>query len=344
MTALRVLHVVGGYPTPERPHNQVFLQTQIDSLTAAGIRCAVLNLSGRRLGKYVTGWEQVRRALARDTYDLLHAHYAYCGAISLAHGLPVVTSLLGSDLTGAAGADGHHSDLARRCHLALARFVARSSAACIVKSPRMGAELGLEVHVVPNGVDISRFQPLAPQLRAELRSSLGLATETRYALFAGDPQRRLKRYPLARAAVDAAAARVPFPLELLTLCGQSHAEVIRYMQACDLLVLTSTSEGSPNVVKEAMAAGLAVVSVDVGDTRERLGGVAGCRVTDVDDPVTIGTAIAEVLTSGEPREGPRAVASLSLEAVAAQVIRIYESAVESRRPQPTGLAAGKASR
>jgi teichuronic acid biosynthesis glycosyltransferase TuaC len=340
MTALRVLHVVGGYPTPERPHNQVFLQTQIDSLAVAGVRCEVLNLRGRRLGKYLTGWEQVRRALRRDPYDLLHAHYAYCGAICLGHGRPVVTSLLGSDLVGVAGDDGHHSDLSRRSHRALARFVARRSTACIVKSQRMRDDLGLEVYVIPNGVDFAQFKPLPPPQRAELRSALGLASDTRYALFAGDPQRRLKRYPLARAAVDVAAARVPFPLELLTLCGQSHAEVIRYMQACDLLVLTSTSEGSPNVVKEAMAAGLAVITVDVGDTRERLAGVSGCRVTDTDDPDAIGTAIAEVLTSGEPRDGRRAVASLSIEAVAARIIQVYEAAVERRRHQPTGLRAG----
>ncbi len=94
-----------------------------------------------------------------------------------------------------------------------------------------------------------------------------------------------------------------------------------------MLLLTSTSEGSPNVVKEAMAAGMAVVSVDVGDTRERLAGVSGCRVTDADDPDTIAAAIADVLTSPEPREGRQAVAPLRIEAVAAKIIAIYEDAL-----------------
>jgi glycosyltransferase involved in cell wall biosynthesis len=325
--ALRVLHVVGGYPTEERPHNQVFLKTQIESLAVAGVHCEVLNLRGRSVGKYVTGWAQVRCELRRAPFDLLHAHYAYCGVACLGHGLPLVLSLLGSDLVGFAGSDGRYSRFSRASHRALSRFVSAQSAVCIVKSRQMQQVLGLDVHVVPNGVDLAQFQPLPPQQRAEVRAALSLAPGTRYVLFAGDPRRPLKRYSLAQGAVALAASRVPFPLELRPLSGQSHGDVIRHMQACDLLLLTSTSEGSPNVVKEAMASGLAVVAVDVGDTRDRLAGVSGCRVTDADDPGTIAAAITDVLTSQEPRAGRQAVTPLRIEAVAARIIAIYEDAL-----------------
>lgn len=330
MMALRVLHVVGGYPTPARPHNQVFIQTQVESLTAAGVHCEVLDLRGRSVGKYATGWNQVRRELRRAPFDLLHAHYAYCGVVCLGHGLPLVTSLLGSDLVGFADSNGRYSRFSRGSHRALSRFVAARSTACIVKSQQMRDALGMDVHVVPNGVDLARFHPLAPEQRAEVRAALGLSADTLYILFAGDPRRPLKRYPLAQASVAAAAMRVPFPLVLVPLTGRSHADVIRYMQACDMLLLTSTSEGSPNVVKEAMAAGMIVVSVDVGDTRERLAGVSGCRVIDSDDPASIAAAIADVLMSDEPREGRQAVAPLRIEAIAAQVVAIYQNASRRR--------------
>ncbi len=193
--ALRVLHVVGGYPTPQRPHNQVFLKTQVESLVAAGVHCEVLDLRGRSAGKYLTGWVQVRRTLRRAPFDLLHAHYAYCGVVCLGHGLPLVTSLLGSDLVGFAGSDGRHSRLSRRSHRALARgFVAARSAACIVKSQQMRDDLGLDVHVVPNGVDLAQFQPLAPQPARGVESGSRHDPTHRYILFAGDPQRPLKRY------------------------------------------------------------------------------------------------------------------------------------------------------
>lgn len=150
-----------------------------------------------------------------------------------------------------------------------------------------------------------------------------MAQGTRYVLFGADPGRPRKRYALAQAAVAAAAPRVGFPLELLPLHGRPHEEIARTMRAGDALLLTSNLEGSPNVVKEAMASNLRIVSVDVGDTRERLEDVAGCRVTADDSPEALGAALAELLgETGEPA-GREAVRELSLEAVAERVRGIY---------------------
>lgn len=338
---LRVLHVVAGYPTPERPHNQMFIKTQVDSLIAAGIECDVLVLHGSGFRKYLTGHAQVRHRLRAGRFDLLHAHYSYCAPACLGHGVPLVTSLLGSDLVGLPDAAGRYSPLSKASHRALARFVISRSAAGIVKSRQMAEVLGKPVHVVPNGVDLDHFHPLGAQERVALRRDLGFEPATRYVLFAGDPGVPRKRFGLARDAVALCSARMPFPVQLLPLCGRSHDDVVRHMQACDALLLTSTWEGSPNVVKEAMATDMAVVSVEVGDTRERLEGVPGCRVTDRDDAESLAVALADVLTSDEPRECRAAVEALRLEVVAARVLAIYEDAISRRRPaQRPGSAAG----
>jgi glycosyltransferase involved in cell wall biosynthesis len=82
------------------------------------------------------------------------------------------------------------------------------------------------------------------------------------------------------------------------------------LAACDLLVHSSRSEGSPNAVLEAMAAGLPVVATDLPTIRELLGDQAqGCVappgdeaawarriLTFMDDPQlrqTIGADLAE---------------------------------------------------
>jgi len=325
--SMRVLHVVAGYPTPEHPHNQMFIKTQVESLLAAGVNCEVLSLRGRGPRKYVTGWAQVRRALGTAHFDLVHAHYAYCAFVCFGHGVPVVTSLLGSDLVGFAREDGTYAAWSRHGHLALSRLVVNMSAGCIVKSEQMRRVLGKEADVVPNGVDIARFRPLSPERRVAVRAELGLAPGTRYILFAGNPDWPRKRYPLAQQAVSLAAERVACPIELLPLSGQSHEDVVRHMQACDMLLLTSSWEGSPNVVKEAMAAGMAVVSVDVGDARERLSGVSGCRLAEFDTPEAVGAALTELLNSPEPRMGREAVSLLRIEAVAARVMGIYDKAL-----------------
>jgi glycosyltransferase involved in cell wall biosynthesis len=241
-----------------------------------------------------------------------------------------VTSLLGSDLYGRPAADGGFSPVSRRMHRALCRFAARRSAACIVKAQRMADELGLPAHVIPNGVDLARFRPAAPGERETLRAGLGLDPGVRYALFAADPGRPRKRFALAEAAVRHAAGRLGAPVKLAAIHGRPYEEVVRAMQAFDLLLLTSSLEGSPNVVKEAMACDLRVVAVDVGDVPERLEGVAGCRVAPSDAPESIGDAIAEVLSSGEPCGGRAAIAPLSLEGVAERIRRIYEGAAARR--------------
>ena len=48
------------------------------------------------------------------------------------------------------------------------------------------------------------------------------------------------------------------------------------MYACDALLLTSHSEGSPQVIKEAMACGLPIVAPYVGDIEERIHNLPGC--------------------------------------------------------------------
>jgi glycosyltransferase involved in cell wall biosynthesis len=324
---MRVLHVVGGYPTPERPHSQPFIKTQVDSLRKLGVECDVLVLKGRGPLKYLGGWWQVRARLGRGRVELLHAHYAYCAPACFGHGLPVVTSFLGSDLYGKPRADGGFSPWSGRLHLALCRFAAGRSAACIVKSERMRADLARDAHVIPNGVDLDFFRPAEGEERTRLRAELRFAPGTRYVLFAADPARPRKRFALAQAAVRQAAGRCDFPVELVAVHGRAHEDVARTMRAADLLLLTSSLEGSPNVVKEAMASGLRVVAVDVGDTRERLESVSGCRVTADDSPETIGDAVAAVLRSAEPAGGRAAVAGLRLEAVAERVSRVYASAI-----------------
>jgi glycosyltransferase involved in cell wall biosynthesis len=324
---MKVLHVVGAYPSPEQPHSQVFVKTQVESLEALGVECAVLVLQGRGPLKYAAGRSQVRARLRGGGFDLLHAHYAYCAVPSLGHGLPVVVSLLGSDLYGRPRPDGGYSRGSRALHRALCRFAADRAAACIVKSRRMREDLARSAHVVPNGVDLARFRPAGEEARRALRAELGLRDGTRYVIFGADPARPRKRFGLARRAVERAAAELDFPVELLAVHGRPHDDVVRYLQASDLLILTSTLEGSPNIVKEAMACDLGVVSVDVGDAHERLDGVSGCRVTADDRAETIAAAVRDVLTSGEAPAGRSAVRELSLEAVAERVRMIYAAAL-----------------
>jgi glycosyltransferase involved in cell wall biosynthesis len=103
------------------------------------------------------------------------------------------------------------------------------------------------------------------------------------------------------------------------------------MNACDVLLFTSMYEGSPNVIKEALACNLPIVSVDVGDVRERLEGVAGCAVRPDDDLQGLSSALTAVLQQRMRIQGRIVVRELAEELLAERTVGIYELALKKRR-------------
>jgi glycosyltransferase involved in cell wall biosynthesis len=314
----------------------VHVATQVESLRALGVECEVLVLEGSWPGKLLAGARRVRRAL-EGPFDLIHAHHAWCGAAGSGHGVPLVLSLLGSDILAFPWRNDGHGPFSRAINRTLARRAAARAAAVVVKAEWMRRALGVPAHVLPNGVDLLRFRPAAgPAERRALRAELRFPADAHIVVFGADPARPRKRFPLAEAAVReaerrlAAAPGVPArPLRLLAVHGRPHDEVARVFRAADLLLFTSDVEGSPNVVKEAMASGLAVVSVDVVDTAVRLAGVSGCRIAR-DNPEALSAAAAELLAGSEPRGGRVAVAELSLQRVAEKVLALYATVTAGR--------------
>lgn len=87
---------------------------------------------------------------------------------------------------------------------------------------------------------------------------------------------------------------------LIELRGYHRATVNLLMCAADCLLLTSRQEGSPQVIKEAMACGCPIVSTDVGDVRERIEGIEGCAVSNSRNPHELATLLRRVLDFTPP--------------------------------------------
>lgn len=243
---------------------------------------------------------------SRNGYDLVHAHYGTTAPMALAQlRLPVVLSLWGSDLLGPV------SPLSRAC----ARFCDE----VVVMSPEMRDALGGTCTVVPDGVDLERF---APEPQVEARDAVGWPDDEYHVLFPYSPDREMKNYPRAKRVVAAVDERLDRPVRLQTVYGVDHDVVSTYMNAADALLLTSHSEGSPNAVKEALACTLPVVSVDVGDVRERLAGVTPSRVATSDRELV--TGLCGVLESGERSNGREAVREVSLDRTTDRLLEVYE--------------------
>ena len=103
-----------------------------------------------------------------------------------------------------------------------------------------------------------------------------------------------KRFVLAETAVEL-LNEGGRDVELHALAGVPHEEVPPWLNAANVVVLTSRDEGSPNAVKEALACDVAVVSVDVGDVRERIESIDGCYIAEEPSPQGVAGALGRAL-------------------------------------------------
>jgi len=319
---LRVLYVTSQWPTDACLDIAPFVQREVQSLRACGVEIDVFPyLGGVSPVRYLRAAWQLRRRLGQAPYDLVHARFGQCGLVGRAQwGVPLVVTFGGSDLEGAPYLRG----LRRYRHYLLrlaSRLASLGADAAIVVSAHLGPLLWKRrCHVIPAGVDLEQFRPVD---RGWARAQLGWSSTGRVALFVADPANARKRFPLAREACELAGRS--HPLELVVVTGQPAERVALFMNAADVLILTSTNEGSPNVVKEALACDLPVVAVDSGDVRERLAGLPGCEVCAEASAPVLAAALVRTLACGDARPSLRpSVVPLEISETARRIVSVYE--------------------
>lgn len=242
-------------------------------LEAAGVSVSVIGSVG------VNRARRLARALQRDRVDLVHAWlfiantYAWV-ASWLGRRLPLVTSARNCKSQGAV----HHVGN-RAAFRGSDRIIVNSNQvrAYIVRAYRAPER---KVSVVYNGVDTHRFVPAPRRLTAApaVITAGRLVAQKNPMLFL-EAAARVRREvpgtrfimvgdgPLRSAVIE--RARSLGIGEALELPGE-RSDIERLFQGADICWLTSSWEGLPNVVMEAMACGLPVIASDVGGTRELL--------------------------------------------------------------------------
>jgi len=299
--------------TTRRP----FFEQQLDVLEQNGISCDVLTVPGggpgtRSLVDYLRFYGATLDVVSKK-YDLVHANYGLTAPMALAQPVrPVVLSLWGSDLFGRYGT--------------VSKVCAQFADEVVVMSPEMAEELDDACHVIPHGIDFTRFEPSSTDAA---KRSVGWDPSVSHVLFPYDPDRTEKNYPRAERVVDAVDERLDSPVTLEVVYGVPHERIPTYMNAADALLLTSTHEGSPNSVKEALACNTPVVSVDVGDVETVVSGASHSVVCDGDDELV--AALCHVLSAAEAPDGRTAIEPLSLSRMGERLTNVYRGAVEHRQ-------------
>jgi glycosyltransferase involved in cell wall biosynthesis len=190
--------------------------------------------------------------------------------------------------------------IARLCAL-LSSLVPEKIICCANQALVAHADIGYaasKLCVIPNGYDMLRFKP-DEAAGANMRNALGLRKSEFIIGMVGRFQPQKDHPNLLQALARVAEFKIPFRCLLIgkglspdnagllaqiielglqdsvLLVGQ-RSDVPAVMSALDLHVLSSLSEGFPNVLAEAMACGTPCVSTDVGDALEIVGDKSAC--------------------------------------------------------------------
>ncbi|SIR75066.1 glycosyltransferase [Natronorubrum thiooxidans] len=300
---MKVLQVV----TSPRP----FFDQQVAALETRGIDCTVCSVPGahrgdstRSLTDYARFYPELLSELRSEEYDLVHANYGLVAPFALAQPTrPVVLTLWGTDLM---------SD--QSWLRSLSQYSARHASATVVPSHTMSRALEADHELIPFGVDTDLFRPIPQQ---EARDRIGWNTDRPIALFPYDRSRDVKDYDRARRLVEHADA----DLELRAVTGVDHDKIPYYMNASDVLLVTSKRESGPMVVKEAAACTLPIVSTDVGFVSETIGDVRNCVVSDDDRELIDG--LETVVDADSRSNGRDVIDGLGIETLGENLHGLY---------------------
>lgn len=300
----------GNYPDPEINFSKrkAFIYDQAESLREhCDINYEVFFIKGRNLKGYIRNRKQLKEKIRNGEYDLLHAHYGLSGFLAvISTRLPVVVTFHGSDV----------NNVAVRLISQVVLILSKHSVFVTEKLRRKMFFFSRRSSVIPCGINLEKFYPEDP---VECRRKENLSKDKKYILFASDFSNPVKNYPLAQQAVKLLNSEV----KVIDLKDRSREEVRTVLNSADVLLMTSFSEGSPQIIKEAMACNCPIVSTDVGDVRNIIGSARNCYISE-GKPGEIAFYLKKVLAEGVRSDGRIYITWLDNKIIAGKIYSIYK--------------------
>lgn len=291
------------------------VQNQGNSLIRSGIELDYFIINPGIWG-YISTIPKIRRKYINGKYDLIHAHYSLSAIVSsLAGRFPLVASIMGSDV--------YMFSFFRLVTIFFSRYRWNT---VIVKSQRLKETIrSSTAYVIPNGVDLDRFICVS---KSDARKVINYPSDKYIVVFIASRYRSEKNYQLAKEAISLINND---QIELRDVCNYSNELVPYYLNAADVLLLTSKWEGSPNVIKEAMACNCPIVATDVGDIKWIVGETEGCYITSF-SPEDIADKIKAAIAFGRKTNGRERIIMLGLtsKSVASKIIEVYNKVIAIR--------------
>jgi len=307
---MRILIICSGKPSnPQWSFvlNRSYVYEQAESLKEIGVEYETYFIEGKGILGYLKNYKKMTQKIKDYQPNVIHAHYGLSGLLAtLQRKVPVITTFHGSDINIP--------------FIRIFSYIAsRLSAENIFVNKEQPAKLFYkkEVHLIPCGIDTKAFSPI-DKIKAQIKLKLDL--NKKYALFTGSFTNKVKNYPLAKDVIE----KTKYDIELLELKGYTREEVCFLLNAVDVLIMTSFTEGSPMIIKEAMCCNCPVVSVNVGDVKDTLFSTKGSYVSSSYESIELEKYIENVITVNKRTNAREKALQYDLKKVAKEVWQIYK--------------------
>jgi teichuronic acid biosynthesis glycosyltransferase TuaC len=266
----RILHIV---PLNSRNEIPIWLVHQINSLEINGVRNIILGFKGSEISikKPIQSFKRICGlffTIHNSKHQIVHAHWGsllgFLVMISNFKKKPFVITLRGSDVNRVITESYFKfklKTLFTRYTISRANFVI-----CVSENLFKSAQNNSKrFAIIPDGTPRNIFYP---RDQISTRKKLGWDVSSEYIVFHCGLRPIEKNLALASAVLEIVEKTFEHAKLVIIENDKNQIELAEYYSAANLLLFTSTNEGSPNVVREAIACGCPVVSVDVGDTKK----------------------------------------------------------------------------
>ncbi|MEJ2594053.1 MAG: glycosyltransferase family 4 protein [bacterium] len=303
-----------------------FIRNQGESLREAGLDLDFYTVVGKGIKGYLQNISRLRKVIRENSYDVVHAHYSLIGLVTLLTftRTPVVLSVMGSDAYGDYDTKGKRIP-SSYFYMMITQIIQPFVKGIIVKSKNIEKYIYRRriTKIIPNGVNFTKF---APGDMMESRKKLSLPLDKKLVLFLAkpdDPRKNFKLLLEAEKLIETKDFEVlnPYPIDNKVFPD--------YLNACNVFVLTSYNEGSPNVIKEAMACNTPILATPVGDVVEVLGDTPGCYIIDF-DPEDVAEKLKKALAFNRKTTGRKTIKDLDDRIVSKNIISIYKKAINPK--------------
>jgi len=264
------------YPTPERPYYGIFVKEQIEFFKKnKNIEIKTLVLDNENIFKKYFSLRKILKYIKRINPDIIHIHYGLTGLPLLflypfIYKTKIVTTYHGSDING--------SKIVKKISILVSKISTMNIAVSQEIFNKL-KEYNENVIWIPCGVD-EYFLLNNKKYKRE-----------NFIIFPSSPKRDVKNFALFQKVISILKNKYQLQPKIIIFENKSRTEIKKALLISKCLLLTSKSEGSPQVIKEAICCDIPIVSTNVGDVPFLIQDLKNCYIANGEEELAKKVAI-----------------------------------------------------